>query len=360
MKLRSLFIFTAILLLLGNNAHSQTISIAASPGDTVCAGTPATFTATVSGIASYGYKWNLNSTAIPGATLSTYITSSLVTGDVVSCWLTTVTGDTLLELSDTIRMTVDSLPHVSIITGFGNVCVGDTIELSDSVAGGVWSSSNPMVATVSATGIVTALSGGGFGPPLRIIYKLTNGCGSDSARFRVRTAVPAGPITLQPTICIDSLTFLTDTAMGGMWTSSDTTIAGFVSRAGILQGYMPGTVTITYNLVNACGTYNESATLTVVNCDSTTASGVPQQAPMANGYAIYPNPSTGKFYINLSSDKYSQASCSIANLLGEKVKDFSIATNNETQVEMNVPAGVYFVTVTVGNERYTSRIVVAQ
>ncbi len=50
---------------------------------------------------------------------------------------------------------------VSPITGLGTVCVGSTITLSDATPGGVWSSSTPSIATISATtAIVTGITPG--------------------------------------------------------------------------------------------------------------------------------------------------------------------------------------------------------
>ena len=47
-----------------------------------------------------------------------------------------------------------------VITGAGTVTVGSTAALADSNTGGMWSSSNVAVATVSKHGIVTAVSAG--------------------------------------------------------------------------------------------------------------------------------------------------------------------------------------------------------
>ncbi len=46
------------------------------------------------------------------------------------------------------------------ITGPGNICAGGSITLTDTSAGGIWSSSNPAIATVSASGVVVGLTAG--------------------------------------------------------------------------------------------------------------------------------------------------------------------------------------------------------
>ena len=350
-----------LILMLGSRAYSQSITISSGSGDTVCYGTSVTFTASVTGSATYGYIWRVNGGAV-GPDASAYTTTSLMNGDAISCTLTNAAGDTILGVSDTIHMTIDSLPRISLIAGPNAVCVGDTIQLMDSVSGGVWSTTNPMSATVNATGVVTGIApagGGGFGgPPLRIVYKMTNSCGTDSVRYRINVNVPAGPITGTNVLCIDSTTFLRDTARGGMWTSSDSTIAGFIVPFGIVQGFVAGTVTITYNLVNACGTYSDTMSLTVINCDTT--SGVASVASLSQGLNIYPNPSNGTFTIKVVSGKYSQVNCTITNMVGESVSDFVMDANKEKGIEMTVPTGIYFVTIAAGNEKYTSKITVIQ
>jgi hypothetical protein len=50
---------------------------------------------------------------------------------------------------------------IGAITGAVNICAGTTTTMSDTTAGGVWSSSNPLIATIgSTTGIVYGVSAG--------------------------------------------------------------------------------------------------------------------------------------------------------------------------------------------------------
>jgi uncharacterized protein YjdB len=64
-----------------------------------------------------------------------------------------------------------------IITGSSSVCAGGSIALTDTTAGGIWSSSNTTVATVGSTGVVTGVSGGS----VTMSYTKTNACGSATA-----------------------------------------------------------------------------------------------------------------------------------------------------------------------------------
>jgi hypothetical protein len=64
--------------------------------------------------------------------------------DTIQCYLT----------SDTTIVTVNPLPPP--ISGPGSVCVGNTITLTDSIAGGTWSSSNTSIAIIGATAGIVA------------------------------------------------------------------------------------------------------------------------------------------------------------------------------------------------------------
>jgi hypothetical protein len=63
-------------------------------------------------------------------------------------------------LQETIAITVNALPTVAAITGNSAVCVGETINLDNATTGGVWSSSNTALATVTAVDVVTGVDDG--------------------------------------------------------------------------------------------------------------------------------------------------------------------------------------------------------
>jgi hypothetical protein len=72
-------------------------------------------------------------------------------------------------------MTVDSFPPVAAaITGVDSLCKRFAATLNESVAGGIWRSSNANASV--AAGVVTGTNIGMD----TIIYKITNGCGVDS------------------------------------------------------------------------------------------------------------------------------------------------------------------------------------
>ena len=104
------------------------------------------------------------------------------------------TNDALLTVNPTI--------NIGTVSGTATLCAGSLFTFSsDGDAGGSWSSSNPVVASVSSTGIVTALNAGNT----NITYTINAGCGSPQSAFKALavggTASLAG-VTGGPSVCI--------------------------------------------------------------------------------------------------------------------------------------------------------------
>jgi hypothetical protein len=82
-------------------------------------------------------------------------------------------------------ITIEPVPVAGSITGAASVCEGMTIILSDVVPGGVWSSGNTSIATVTG-GIVTGVTAGTD----TISYSVSNSCGIASAHYSVTVMAP--------------------------------------------------------------------------------------------------------------------------------------------------------------------------
>ncbi len=173
-----IFFVLSPVILFGQAVHISTSR------DTICSGTPATFTSIISSISNPHFKWRINSTH--AGTDNPVFTSSLLTNsDTVSCIVTNLTGDTVFAISNYLVMTVDSMPDAGEIEGLDIVCQYSSITLTDIVTGGVWSAENTN-ATVSG-GIVTGMRViSGFDYLVwpsydTIFYTVTNSCGSSKA-----------------------------------------------------------------------------------------------------------------------------------------------------------------------------------
>ncbi|MFN8323707.1 MAG: T9SS type A sorting domain-containing protein [Chitinophagales bacterium] len=121
---------------------TPSISIAANPSGAVCTGTSVSFTATpINGGITPGYQWKKNGTNISGATTSTYSSSSLVSGDVITCQLTSsaACATPAVVTSSGITMTVNAVvtPTVSISANTGtSICSGTNVTFTATVTNG--------------------------------------------------------------------------------------------------------------------------------------------------------------------------------------------------------------------------------
>lgn len=221
-------------ILVNNSTYVDTIS---GPS-TVCEGQVITLSNLVT-----GGVWTSDN--LPVATVDTAGVVAGVSGGTatISYAVTTVCG----TATATKNITVNPLPFAGGITGPTHICLGSAITLTDTIAGGVWSASNGF-ATVSG-GVVTAVSPGTD----TISYTVSNLCGSATVTHVVIVdALPdTGIITGASSACVGSAIVLADTVAGGIWSSSDTTVAT-ITGSGVLTGISTGTIVVGYTVSLGC------------------------------------------------------------------------------------------------------------
>ena len=170
--------------------------------------------------------------------------------------------------------TVTVNPTPAAITGASNVCVGSTIALTDASLGFIWSTSSSSVASItgvstSSAGSTATVSGVAAGAATITYGDASTGCNATLA-FTVNPM--PGAITGTTTVCSGSTTTLYDALAGGVWSSSDATIAAVGSGTGVVTGVAGGTAastaTITYTTTVSC-----SVTTTVTVNPTPTFSG---------------------------------------------------------------------------------------
>ncbi len=152
------------------------ISISATPGDTLCAGTPVTFYSTINnGGSTPTYVWKKNNNVAGGNTAS-YTDNSLVNGDAVVCELTSNANCALTNpgLSNVVTMLIYSAPGTPVITQTGNV-----LQSSPAVSY-QWYRDNNLISGANAQ-TYTALIAGNY----TVEVTDANGCKAGSASFAV-------------------------------------------------------------------------------------------------------------------------------------------------------------------------------
>ncbi len=220
-------------------------------GTSVCAGS----TLSLSDATSGGVWSSTNSS------IATINSAGLVTGvasgsDTIKYTVSNTCGNA----TSILIITVNPAPNAGSISGGSTVCTGSTLSLSDAVSGGTWSSTNTSRATVSVSGLVTGLVSGSD----TIKYSVTNTCGT-ATTFTVISVSPgasAGSISGGSTVCAGSTLSLSDATSGGVWSSTNTSIAT-VNSAGLVTGVASGSDTIKYSVTNTCGTAVATHIITV-------------------------------------------------------------------------------------------------
>jgi len=167
----------------------------------------------------------------------------LVTGVADGTVNITYTDISGCDVTETI--TVNPLPT---ITGNAPICVGFTLQLTGSATpDGVtpWVSSNPGVATIDNTGLVTGVVVG----TSTITYTNDNGC-----VITEDVSVINATITGILPVCVGGTLQLTGSDLPAVvlpWVSADVTIAT-IDNTGLVTGVSNGTVDITYTDINGC------------------------------------------------------------------------------------------------------------
>jgi hypothetical protein len=240
--------------------------------------------------------------------------------------------------------------NLPAITGVPALCAGTTTTLSDSVSGGSWLTTNANVATIDTAGLVHAISPGvvtlvymAYGVP--VAYTLA-----------VDGPANAGIITsATDSVCVQYSLLLSDTITGGLWSSENTSIATIDAATGLLTGIAPGIDTIKYHITNTCGSDSTTKAMTVRVCATEVGYTVKDSKCIIRAY---PNPNQGAFMVNLISAAKENAHVTLTNILGEKVKEWVMPTNAETEVRLNASPGIYFLSATTSQGSMNTRIVI--
>jgi uncharacterized protein YjdB len=183
-----------------------------------------------------GGNWISSNSAVAAVSIYGGVVHGVAAGTATITW---ETGGGCLSYK---VVEVDALPEIA--SSITVICQGAPFTLSATPSGGVWSSSNTAVATVSSGGVVSSLTAG----TTTISYTMAGMC------YTVRniTVEPALPvITGGASMCVAWPIHVTAVPGGGTWYSSDPSVASINSSDGWVTGHTVGTTIISY--VSLCG-----------------------------------------------------------------------------------------------------------
>ena len=175
----------------------------------------------------------------------------------------------------TATINVMPAPDAGTISGSTSECIGGMIALSSTQSGGTWTSSSSN-ATASDSLVYGEIIGVTAGSAV-ISYTVSSVCGtSATATYTVNVlANPnAGSISGATDLCVGITSNYTDATgdPGGVWATSDGSIATIGSSSGILTTVGAGTVTVSYTSTTTCGSSTSTFNVTVVNLATVTGS----------------------------------------------------------------------------------------
>ena len=191
----------------------------------------------------------------------------------------------------------------SPILGNLTVCQGLTTTLSDTSNTSVsWTSSNTLVATVGASGVVT---GGTTTGMATIAYKVLPGNCITTVVVTVNAVPVVNAIAGPASIAEGAPQTLTETTPGGIWSSSNTAKIALSGSAGLTVTAtalaLSGSSVISYAVTSGGCTTTKTLTITSTNPPPHGGSTGVEPLPVQMGaVSLYPNPSNGA--INIRAD----------------------------------------------------------
>jgi PKD repeat protein len=181
---------------------------------TICEGssiTPASIaTCFVDNLTTYAWAFPTGSTtssisSTPGTIIFNTPGTPLISLQVTnSCGTTTVTPPFAVIAKPVVSAITSPTPSTGLPADA--VCINGTIQLSNSTSGGIWSSSNSAIATVSATGLVTGRASG----TSVISYIVTqNNCSTTATKTITVNPNPVLSVSGNTAVCVGQSTTLT-------------------------------------------------------------------------------------------------------------------------------------------------------
>ena len=169
-----------------------------------------------------------------GGAVSVGSASGVVSGVAIGSGIITYTLPTGCATTTTVNVSAGP----SAIGGAGSVCAGATATLTDSISGGLWSSSTGTAAIGWLSGVVTGVSAG----TTTITYSLGLGCTVTKAMtINASPAAITGPVS----VCVGASVSESESGSGGAWSSTPAAVAT-IGSTGSLLGVSAGVATIDY------------------------------------------------------------------------------------------------------------------
>ncbi len=238
------------------------------------------------------------------------------------------------------------------------ICVGglDTFVNYSATSAGTWSLYDTTIAKLVGTSVAKGLTVGID----TVYFSFTNACGTytTSVGFEVIDTLPnAGTVSSLDSVCPGKSINLSASAPGGYWLSSDPSIATVGVYTGRVTGLSTGADVIVYGVTNACGTDTTSHTIYVLSPEECHTE-VEKVAGTNKKLEVYPNPTAGAINVFVPSEFQERAQFSVFNMLGQRVVEMTVPVNTSSELQLQLPTGIYNVVATTKDEKVSTRLVI--
>lgn len=221
-------------------------TIAAITGATnpVCAGSTINLSST-----TIGGVWSSSDIALATINSVSGIVTGVATG--IPNILYTVTNSNGCINVVSSQITVNSLPALTTISGPSTVCESNTINQTNTIIGGIWSSGSSAIATVNNAGVVTGVSAGTVA--INYLVTNTNNCSVTNTKNITVLSQPARTPIIKDTLICKATNFTVNATIPSSatyaWTAS---AGGFTSITPIINITNPAMYRLQITLSNGC------------------------------------------------------------------------------------------------------------
>ncbi len=301
-----------------------------------CPGASVTLNATTG--TGLTYVWQRNGATITGANTAS-IQASLA-GDYRV--IVAATGG----CSDTSAITVVSVLSAPIaqITAGGptTFCFGDSVLLNANTGTGlsyVWLRNDTIIVGATASSLVVRISAD-------FKVRVTNAAGCVSTSLA--TTIVATPLPPAPALSISTDSIFSSISTGLLWFRNGVLLAGLNDP--VLVVTQPGHYTA-LSIVGNCQSDSSNAIL---------VDNVSIERLNKLHFRLFPNPTTGQFYIDFATDGLKLTELRIYSLQGKLIQELQLppgAAENRFQWQLEAAAGLYFIEVQQGDKKGYQRLV---
>jgi len=342
----------AIIMTVGSTA-TPTINITSNPAAaTICSGVSVTFTAnTTNGGATPTYQWKLNGNNV-GTNSSTYVTTTLVTGDAVTCVLTsssscpTVTTVTSNSISKTVNQSVT--PTITITSNPSMpVCEHGEVTFTATITNGgtnpdyQWKKNNQNYGIGNPTYSTTLWSNGD-----EFKCVLTSNALCASPAVVISNIIATNELTPDPEVTVSGNTLTAEISGANYQWYNCATNAPIPNAT---QQSYTATQSGSYSVLISAGGCSETSDCQTINWNSL-------DELSENGIILYPNPAKEYFIIDLP--EHTTMDMTLFDIAGRKVMEGTVEGSAQQIDVHSLVDGSYQLVLRAGNKGYFAKVIV--